>query len=354
MGLGGVAVAARAERRAAARDVPPLGSLPSSSLSYPPSPIWLVLPSFSDDHLLRILEGVGVSFDAGFGSPAAVLAIIHANEVAHAAIEKAKDLAAVNGVAAAQASVEVGATGSGQAPLRLLSGSLLSVPNLVWPLQVESSYKKPFFQMRALFWNIRGFGARGRRDQIRDVVRGENIDVIGLVETFKVSFSPNGLSAVAGLDRFNWDFLPSSGHSGGILLGTKRDVFDRVAFDHGVFWASSMVHHRSLNRLFEIMVVYGPADHSLSSLFLDEIANKIDACALPLLIGGDFNLLRSHADKSSSNFSWPLADAFNSFIRDCTLHELPRVGARFTWSNRQANPIHSVLDRVFICPAWDI
>ena len=81
------------------------------------------------------------------------------------------------------------------------------------------------------------------------------------------------------------------------------------------------------------MVVYGPADHSLSHLFLDEISNMIDSCGLPLLIGGDFNLMRSPSDKNSPNFSWSLADAFNAFICDSSICEVPRVGARFTWMN---------------------
>ena len=57
--------------------------------------------------------------------------------------------------------------------------------------------------MRALLWNIRGFGARVRRDQIHDLVCGENIDILGLVETFKESSSPSEPSAIAGMDRFD-------------------------------------------------------------------------------------------------------------------------------------------------------
>uniref|UniRef100_A0A453EFT8 Endonuclease/exonuclease/phosphatase domain-containing protein n=1 Tax=Aegilops tauschii subsp. strangulata TaxID=200361 RepID=A0A453EFT8_AEGTS len=34
--------------------------------------------------------------------------------------------------------------------------------------------------------------------------------------------------------------------------------------------------------------------------------------------------------------------------------ELDRVGARFTWTNRQVDPTRSVLDRVFASPEWDI
>ena len=91
-------------------------------------------------------------------------------------------------------------------------------------------------------------------------------------------------------------------------------------FDHGIFWASSVVFHRQLKSLWEVMVVYGPAAHSLSPSFLDEITHKVEACTLPLVIGGDFNLLRSPADKNTNNFSWSLADAFNDFISSCALH----------------------------------
>uniref|UniRef100_A0A453H653 Endonuclease/exonuclease/phosphatase domain-containing protein n=1 Tax=Aegilops tauschii subsp. strangulata TaxID=200361 RepID=A0A453H653_AEGTS len=69
--------------------------------------------------------------------------------------------------------------------------------------------------------------------------------------------------------------------------------------------------------------------------------------------GGDFNLLRSPADKNNPNFSWPLANAFYDFISNCALRELPRVGARFTWSNHQSSPVRSVLDRVFVSDQWD-
>ena len=57
-------------------------------------------------------------------------------------------------------------------------------------------------------------------------MRSENVDFIGLVETLKSSFSPSELSAVAGIDRYDWNFVASAGHSGDILLGTKKDVYD--------------------------------------------------------------------------------------------------------------------------------
>jgi endonuclease/exonuclease/phosphatase family metal-dependent hydrolase len=44
---------------------------------------------------------------------------------------------------------------------------------------------------------------------------------------------------------------------------------------------------------------------------------------------------------------------FNSFINDTTLIEVIIGGSRFTWTNKHANPIGSVLDRVFVSREWE-
>lgn len=140
---------------------------------------------------------------------------------------------------------------------------------------------------------MRGFGARGRGNQLRDYVRDAHVDLICLQETIKPSFSSTELSSIACSDRFVWRWLPASGHSGGILIGAKIDVFDFVAFDHGNFVARMVLSHRDLNKLWEVVVVYGPANHSLSQFILDELTHKACSSNIPLLIGCDFNLLRS-------------------------------------------------------------
>ncbi|KAE8778729.1 retrotransposon protein [Hordeum vulgare] len=45
---------------------------------------------------------------------------------------------------------------------------------------------------------------------------------------------------------------------------------------------------------------------------------------------------------------------FNDYIADLALREIARVGARFTWSNKQVDPIRSVLDRVFVSAQWEV
>lgn len=99
------------------------------------------------------------------------------------------------------------------------------------------------------------------------------------------------------------EWLPASGHSGGILLGARLDVFDFVSFDSGNFFASMVLHHRVIDKSWEFIGVYGPADHTRSNDFLSELASKIDSVPLPFVIRGGFNLLRFPWDKNNSNFS---------------------------------------------------
>ncbi|XP_073359873.1 uncharacterized protein [Aegilops tauschii subsp. strangulata] len=149
--------------------------------------------------------------------------------------------------------------------------------------------------MHALFWNLRGLGHDGRRTQLIDYMRDKSIDVVAIQETMGTEFS---LVELEHLSRhlFAWHWLPSSGvtgHSGGILLGVKDATFEVGSMDRGSHFVSMEVWERDVNFKWEIIVVYGPADHSRSAAFLAELHSKISSATLPVVAGGDFNLLRS-------------------------------------------------------------
>ena len=46
-------------------------------------------------------------------------------------------------------------------------------------------------------------------------------------------------------------------------------------------------------------------------------------------------------------------DAFNDTVEEAELRELRRGGSRYTWTNKQVNPVQSVLDRVFVNNSWE-
>ena len=71
------------------------------------------------------------------------------------------------------------------------------------------------------------------------------------------------------------------------------------------------------------------------------------------MIGGDFNLVRSALDKSSRVADERLIRAFNDFIGDLDLREIHRMGPKFTWTNKQENPVQSNIDRVLVAIEWE-
>jgi endonuclease/exonuclease/phosphatase family metal-dependent hydrolase len=207
--------------------------------------------------------------------------------------------------------------------------------------------------MRCLFWNIRGFGRKGRRTLLKEYLRLHRIDVVLLQETIKQDFTDVELRSLEVGERLFWDWLPATGQSCWMLIGVRDSVFEVGSIDRGQYFLSVAVLHRVTNRTMDFIGIYGPADHGHSRVFLQEVSNKIASTTRPLLLGGDFNLIHAAEDKSNSNLNWPVMDLFNENIASWALREIPRTGARYTWTNRQLNPIRSALDRVFISPEFE-
>ncbi|XP_071681181.1 uncharacterized protein [Lolium perenne] len=131
----------------------------------------------------------------------------------------------------------------------------------------------------------------------------------------------------------------ANGHSGGLLLGFRDETFEVGEWRKGVFFISAKILQRNINMIWCFMLVYGPADHGRTDEFLGELERVVAECQVPLVIAGDFNLIRSAGDKSNDNINWPRVRRFNESIASMALREINRAGARFTWTNRQLNPI---------------
>jgi hypothetical protein len=81
------------------------------------------------------------------------------------------------------------------------------------------------------------------------------------------------------------------------------------------------------------MAVYGAAQEAQKPPFLAELVRMCGNETKPILIGGDFNIIRSPQEKNSNNYDarWPFV--FNAIIESINLRETVLSGRQYTWAS---------------------
>ena len=90
-----------------------------------------------------------------------------------------------------------------------------------------------------------------------------------------------------------------------------------------------------------------------NKIFLDELEYVMNIWQGPILIGGDFNLVRFSRNKSNGIINHRWADSFNCWVDKWTLIELNASNKKFMWTNNQDRPILAKIDRIFATTAWE-
>ncbi|KAI5007557.1 hypothetical protein ZWY2020_054617 [Hordeum vulgare] len=176
---------------------------------------------------------------------------------------------------------------------------------------------------------MRGFRQDSRHRQLIENIRDEHIDIVAVQETLRMYFSLQELEHLSS-HMFAWHWLPSSGttvHSSAILLGVKDATFDIGSMNRGEFYVSMEIFERAITFKWEIVVVYGPTDHSRSTTFLEELHHKISCATLPVVVGGDFNLIPCVQDKSNGWVNFPRMQLFRR-TRRCLSWTRPGMGSQ--------------------------
>jgi hypothetical protein len=79
------------------------------------------------------------------------------------------------------------------------------------------------------------------------------------------------------------------------------------------------------------VTVYGPAQHGLSADFILELEDTVAKGGwLPMVMGGDFNLIRNEGEKNTGNFNYVMMDHFNNFVGNHHMREVSRAGSKCT------------------------
>jgi hypothetical protein len=126
-----------------------------------------------------------------------------------------------------------------------------------------------------------------------------------------------------------------------------------LASSDGEYHIKLTIRNKVDNFIWDLVAVYGAAQDAFKADFLRELVNLAKDNPHPIIIGGDFNLLRFRHEKSKGPFNehWPFL--FNAVIDSLDLREVAMTGRQFTWANSLPDPTYEKLDRVLMDTEWE-
>jgi hypothetical protein len=207
--------------------------------------------------------------------------------------------------------------------------------------------------MNGMFNNSRGLGDLAKHLHIAHCIIDHKLDFVAISETGRRDFSQTLLDRLSGGVEFEWTSRLPRGRSGGILLGVRTDTMEVLASSGGDYHIKLHIRNRADNFLWSLVAIYGAAQEEFKADFLCELVNLAKDNPYPILIGGDFNLLKFRHQKSRGRFDdhWPFL--FNAVINSLDLREVTMVGRQFTWANTLPEPTFEKLDRVLMDANWE-
>lgn len=204
-----------------------------------------------------------------------------------------------------------------------------------------------------LVWNARGLNARCRRDKLRDVVDSYNASIVCIQETKLHVISPFDMNAMLGTRFSSFEYLPSNGASGGILVACRRPEVTCTLLRRDNFSVSVMVAVERQSPEWCLTCVYGPQADDDKVEFLNDLRSIQTVLACPWMIAGDFNLILDASDKNNLNLNRRNMGRFRRFVDEMELKEVHMLGRRYTWSNGWARLTLEKLDRVLVTVEWE-
>ena len=135
------------------------------------------------------------------------------------------------------------------------------------------------------------------------------------------------------LDKY--DFVPSTGLSGGILVLWASAVFDGLVIEKCSFAITLSFTSTHTLETWKLSTVYGPCVEPARGAFIAWLRNLQISDTDNWLNLGDFNFYRSTENRNRPGGNISDTFVFNEAIGESGLIELPLKGRAFTWSNMQ-------------------
>lgn len=208
--------------------------------------------------------------------------------------------------------------------------------------------------MKVLSYNIRGVGSTVKRKEIQSLIQKYNFDFCCVQETKDEDLSVETCREIWGFGNFGWAKRDSIGRSGGILSIWNSEKF-KVTSSWDMPGAVVVVGFWGIDRIKCCVInVYAPSG----------LADKLDLWDIIQLViqqydedcvclAGDFNSIRTPGERSGRGSSIPSSDiaAFDGFIRDSNMLDLPMIGRKFS-RYQPDGKCKSRIDRILVNNNW--
>ncbi|GKD77254.1 putative RNA-directed DNA polymerase, eukaryota, reverse transcriptase zinc-binding domain protein [Tanacetum coccineum] len=155
------------------------------------------------------------------------------------------------------------------------------------------------------------------------------------------------LKTIRGNYSFDFACSMSRGHSGGLISMWDTSLFvkSNLWCDDNFIIVQGKWYHSDV--IFYMVNVYGPQDSSAKSSLWQRLHEFISNNQGSYVICGDFNEVCIESERCGSIFSHSEAQAFNSFIDNSGLSDIPMGGRLYTWMNKAGSKL-SKLDRFLL------
>ena len=120
---------------------------------------------------------------------------------------------------------------------------------------------------KILSWNVRGLNSERRWDAIRDKIVESDCDIVCLQETKKENFDAQFIKKFCPREFDGWEFLPSLGASGGLLVILKTRLFTGDLIFNNEFAISVEFTSLHNSKNWILTNVYGPCSTEGKTLF---------------------------------------------------------------------------------------
>jgi hypothetical protein len=138
-----------------------------------------------------------------------------------------------------------------------------------------------------------------------------------------------------------------------MVLGICLSNFDIGEIEEGVFFIRFKLRLREDDFMFTLISVYGPAQLDQKSHFLSEVVRVCSKEAVPIVIGGDINIIRRPHEKTNDNYNDRWSFLFNDVIDSLNLKEIEMTGSPNIGGNHLPIQTFGKLDRILVCTDFE-